>query len=65
MRGCGENRPGRPLLDDAPAAHHRDAVREVFDDAEVVRDEQVREPARALQPREKIEDLRLDRDVKG
>ncbi len=34
-----EHRLDRPALDDPPAIHHRDAVDDVPDDAEVVRDE--------------------------
>jgi hypothetical protein len=32
---------GRSGLDDPPALHHRDVVRRVLDDAEVVRDSEV------------------------
>jgi len=37
------------LLDDATEIHHRDAMREVLDDLQVVRDEQEREPFGFLQ----------------
>ena len=38
MAGVVEELGGRALLDDAPGVHHRDAVGEVGDDGEVVRD---------------------------
>ena len=46
-----------------PGAHHGDPVGDVVDDGEVVRDEQVGEPDLLLQILQKVEDLRLDRDV--
>ena len=50
-------------LDDAPEIHHRDAVADVLDDREVVRDEQIGEAVLALQVDQQVDDLRLDRDV--
>ena len=43
--------------------HDTDPVRDVADDGDVVRDEQVREPFILLQVLEHIDDLRLDGDV--
>ncbi len=48
-------------LDDPARTHHRDVVREVFDDAKVVRDEEVRDAELALQPRTQVESLRRRR----
>ena len=50
-------------LDDHAEVHHRDPVGDVADDAEVVRDEDVREVELVLQVVEQVDDLRLDRDV--
>jgi hypothetical protein len=57
------DRRRRPALDDAPEIHYRDAVAEMPDDAEVVRDEQHRQVELAAQAQEQIDDLRLDRHV--
>ena len=50
-------------LDGLPEIHHHHAVRDVADDVEVVRDEDVGEPELLLQVLQEIEDLRLHRDV--
>jgi hypothetical protein len=50
-------------LHDLPQVHHRDPVRDVPDDREVVRDEEVRELEVLLQLLHQVDDLRLDRDV--
>src|SRR5215472_1052939 len=48
------------------AAAHDDAfVADLAHDAKVVGDEHVREPERAAQAGEQVQDLRLDADVKG
>ena len=51
------------LLHDAALIEHNDAVREVADDGEVMRDEQVREIEVVLELTEEVEHLRLDREV--
>ena len=51
------------LFDDAPSVHHGHAMRDLPDDGQVVRDEEVVEPAVALKLEEQVEDLRLHRDV--
>jgi hypothetical protein len=43
--------------------HHRDAVADVLDDREVVRDEQIGEPELLLQIHHQVDDLGLDRHV--
>ena len=48
---------------DLARVHHRHAVGHLRHDAEVVRDEQERHAALALQLRQQLEDLRLDGDV--
>ena len=52
-------------LDELPEVHHGDAVGDVADDAQVVRDEDVRQPELRLEVLEQVEDLRLHRDVQG
>ena len=54
---------GRPGLDDLARLHHGDALRHAAHDAEVVRDEEHREPLVPLQLGQKLEDLRLDGDI--
>ncbi len=53
---------GRHLHDPADV-HHRDAVADVLDHRQVVRDEEVGEPQLVLQLEQQVEDLRLHRDV--
>ena len=53
------------LLDDLAVLHHADAVGDPANDAEVVGDEQHGHAETALQILEKLEDLRLNRDVQG
>jgi hypothetical protein len=50
-------------LDDLAGVHHRDAVRHLRHDRQVVRDEEQRHAALLLQLEEQLEDLRLDGDV--
>ena len=54
---------GRRHLDDHAQVHDGDAVGDVPDDGEVVRDEQIRQVELRLQLLEQVDDLRLDRDV--
>ena len=54
--------PGREF-DDAPEVHHGDAVGHVGDHGEIVRDEEVRESAVALQIAQQVDDLRLHTDI--
>ena len=56
-------RVGRRDLDDHAEVHDGDPIRDVADDAEVVRDEHVRETELVLEVVEQIDHLRLDRDV--
>ena len=50
-------------LDDFPEIHHRDAVGDVFNHRQVVRNEEVGELEFVFELREQIDDLGLDRDV--
>ena len=50
-------------LDDPAEVHDRDAVGDVADEREVVRDEEVGQPEVALQRLEQVDDLRADRHV--
>ena len=54
---------GGPHFDKLSLVHDCDPLRDIFDSAEIVRDEEEREAQLLLQADEKIEDLRLDRDV--
>ena len=63
MRGTLENVAGRTPLDDLAVLHYADPVGDPPHDAEIVRDEQHRHAEVALELRQKLEDLRLDRDV--
>ena len=61
--GAGEDRLGRAELHQPAEVEHGDAVGEVADDAEVVRDEEVADALRRLQLDEQVEDRRLHRHV--
>ena len=50
-------------LDDLAEVHHRDAVRDVPDHGEVVRDDHVRQAELLLEVVHEVDDLRLDRHV--
>src|SRR3954463_10001294 len=50
-------------LDDAPQIHHSDAVTDMGNDGEIVRDEQIGEAVLALQVDQQIDYLGLDRDI--
>ena len=63
MPGSLEDLIGRALFDDDAVFHDEDAVAQVTDDAEVVRDEEVGDPSRFAQRDQQVEDLRLDRHV--
>ena len=56
--------PSRRRLDHAAEVHHHDAVGEVTHHAEVMADEEIREPEALAQRHEKVQHLRLHRDVK-
>ena len=51
------------MLDREPEIHDEDVVRDVPDDAEVVRDEQVGKAQLGLEVGQEVQDLRLDRHV--
>ncbi len=56
---------GLRRLDDLAEVHHGDAVADVFDDLEIVRDEEKRETEFVLQLLQEVHDLCLNRDVEG
>ena len=58
-----EQRVDRRFFDDAAGVHDGDAVGHLGDDAEVVGDEEQREPQPLLQVAQQVENLRLDRHV--
>ena len=51
------------LFDDLSLGHDQDVVADVFDDGEVVRDEEVGEAEFFLQVLQEVDDFRLDVDV--
>src|SRR6266849_6995607 len=51
--------PARSDLDDLAQVHDRYSIRDVFDDREVVGDEQIGQVELRLQPLEQVDDLRL------
>ena len=53
----------RGLLHDLTEVHHGHPLREVADDAEIVRDEHVSEAELALQLRQQVQDLRPHRYI--
>jgi hypothetical protein len=63
MQRIAEERLLVGVLDNASEVHDRDAVADVLDHGEIVRNEQVREVLFLLQIHHEIDDLRLDRDV--
>ena len=63
MPGRGEQRAFVGDLDDLPKVHHRDAARDVLDDREVVRNEDVGETQTLLQVLQQVDDLRLHRHI--
>jgi len=65
MLRVAANRVGRTGFHHAAEVHDHDALAEVFDDGEIVRDEQVREPTVTLDVLKQIDDLGLDADVEG
>ena len=58
-----ENRVGPSHFDDAPAVHDRHPRAEVPHQAEIVRDQEQRQPEALLQVHEQIDDLGLDGDI--
>ena len=52
-----------PDFDDTAEMHHRDAIGNVLDHGEIVRNENVGQPKPVLQIAQQIEDLGADRDV--
>mgnify|MGYP003347752273 CR=1 FL=1 len=54
-----EDLGGAPLLHDLPGIHHADAVADILDHAEIVRNEQVRDPELALDIFQQVQNLGL------
>src|SRR5215467_1860934 len=57
--GRREDLLGLAELNDAADVHHSDAVTDVADDAQVVRDEEIGQPKLLLQVEQEVQDLRL------
>ena len=56
---------GAAQLDDLPQVHHCHAVSHMPHDRHVMGNQDVGQLARALQLRQQVEDLRLNRDIQG
>ena len=65
MPRLGKDRLGRSKLDDFAEIHDRDSMADMVHHVEIMGDEDEGKAEIALQGLEKIEDLRLDRDVEG
>src|SRR5262249_33700466 len=65
MQRTPDHGVGAPLLHDRAEIHHGDAIRDAADDREVVRDEEIGEPAALAQVEQEVDDLGRDRDVEG
>jgi hypothetical protein len=63
MHGMLEQSLGRSRLDDLTGVHDEHAIRDIANDAEVVRDEEIREVQLRLEVVQEVEQLRLDRYV--
>ena len=63
MNRVGENLLLRTGFHHVAQIHHRDAVGDVFDDVQIVRDEQVRQPHALLQIVQEVDHLRLNRHI--
>src|SRR6476469_784282 len=63
MLGCPEERARGAKLHDLAEVHHRDTVADVLDQAQVVRDEEVRQIELLPQIHQEVDDLRLYGDV--
>ena len=63
MARRGEQRLGRADLDHLAEIHHRDAMRDVADQAQIVRDEHHGQLQPLLQLQQQVDDLRLHRDI--
>ncbi|MNG01827.1 hypothetical protein D3C84_848230 [compost metagenome] len=63
VTGFSKQRFARTLFDDAPQVHHRYPVGEVFDDREVVADQQIGQAEFALEVLQQVENLRLHRHI--
>ena len=53
----------RPLFHNFPRPHHRHPIGDVFDHAEVMRDEEIRDSGFPLDAAEEIQNLCLNRDI--
>ena len=62
-RGLANSSRVRGVFDDAAQVHHRNARGDVLDHGKIVRDKNKRQAEPALQIGQKIDDLRLDRNV--
>ena len=61
----GEDTPARPLLDRPPEIHHQNIIGNALHNAKVMGDEDVGEFKFLLEILQKVQNLRLDRNIKG
>lgn len=60
-----ENFVGRGFFHDLAKIHHRHSIRDILDDGQVVRDEQIREIEPLLKLAKQIQHLRLNRHIQS
>ena len=65
MLGTMEEGVGFGEFDELADIHDRNPIADVFDDTEVVGDEEIGEAEFVLQAHEQVEDLSLNRDIEG
>ena len=65
MLRIGEHRLASALLDDRTTLHHRHAIAQGADDAQIVTDEDQRHAELAAEPAQECQNLRLARDVQA
>lgn len=65
VAGVAVNGVGVGKLDDAAGVHDGDAIGNIFDDGEIVGDENVGEAELLLEVFEEVDDLSADGDVEG
>ena len=65
MGGRIEHRMGRTFLDDPACVHHRHAVAKLRDNAEIMGDEDDRQPPVTAEVAQQRQDLRLHGDIEG
>ena len=65
MQGCAEHLVGSAMFHNVAEIHHRHFIADMLDNREIMRNENVGEVEALLEVHQQVEDLRLDRDIKG